>query len=178
MSKEVMYKNLEAGMYGNTLPMWRSVEEFEAATLRPWKSYGIRSLTPRGPFNAFVRYADVATVCAQRTDRYVISPMVDDIAHVTLWANVYEDESGLNVEYVQHPERGVSWREGMQNPSKMQGVAARLLLRHHLNESSMDDLDILLNTYPRHVVELSAIDRCLGTVPGRNAIVWEVRGDY
>ena len=178
MSKEVMYRNLEAGMYGNTLPMWRSVEEFESVALKPWKSYGIRSMTPRGTFNAFVKECDVKSVCYSRSDKYVISPMIDDIAHVTLWANVYEDEAGLNVEYVEHPERGVSWREGMQHPLKVSGVLARRLLRHHLNTAAMDDLDILINNYPRYVIELSAMDRCLGTVPGRNAIIWEVRGDY
>lgn len=177
-NKTDMYRLLSAGHLGNTLPMWGSVAEFEAVKLRPWKTYGIRSKKPRGVFNAFVPYDEVAEVCRKRADDYVISPMVDDIAIVTLWANVYENESGLNVEYVTHPERGVSWREGMQHPTHVVGINARMILKHHLNSASFDDLEILLGQYRGHVVELSALDRCIGTVSGRNAVIWEVRGNY
>lgn len=55
------------------------------------------------------------------------------------------------------------------------GSAARVLLTKHLNPNSYDDMSVLCDRLPGHVVELSALDRFYGTVPHRNAIVWEVR---
>jgi len=50
-----------------------------------------------------------------------------------------------------------------------------MVLRKHLNPNSLDDLSTVLDRWPGHVVELSAVEGCFGTVPGRNGIVWEVR---
>jgi hypothetical protein len=52
---------------------------------------------------------------------------------------------------------------------------ASLLIREAMTPSSYDDWLMLIDRYPGHVLEVSIYDRCLGDVPGRNALVWEVR---
>jgi hypothetical protein len=87
---------------------------------------------------------------------------------------VRHDGPGLLCSGTVAPAPG-SWRRHMLAPKRWEGSAATVLLRTVLNENSYDDLIALLETYPGHVVELSALDVCFGTVPGRNAVTWEVR---
>jgi len=44
-----------------------------------------------------------------------------------------------------------------------------------MTPSSHDDWNELLERYPGHVLEVSIYDRCLGDLPNRNSLVWEVR---
>jgi len=62
-----------------------------------------------------------------------------------------------------------------QAPERASGLWADLLLRGAMTTASHDDWRGLLDRYPDHVLEVSVFDRCLGDLPGRNALVWEVR---
>lgn len=107
-----------------------------------------------------------------------ISPMVDSFTRVRLWADVWDSPTGLVVYGIEYPDTdaGLTWRNAMPTKGRHWfGTAAKMLLDRHLNENSRDDLRILLEQYPDHVVELSAIDACYGTEKHRNSIVWEVR---
>ncbi len=55
------------------------------------------------------------------------------------------------------------------------GLAADLMIREAMAPASYEDWRMLLDQYPNHVLEVSIFDRCLGDIPGRNALVWEVR---
>lgn len=55
------------------------------------------------------------------------------------------------------------------------GLLARLLVRQTMTTSSYEDWCGLIARYPGHVLEVSIYDRCLGDLPHRNALVWEVR---
>jgi hypothetical protein len=55
------------------------------------------------------------------------------------------------------------------------GLVARELVRLFMTPASHDDWLLLIDRYPGHVFEVSIYDRCLGDVPGRNALVWEIR---
>lgn len=55
------------------------------------------------------------------------------------------------------------------------GLAALLALRSGLTPSSAADLEALIDAYPYHVFEVSVYSGTLGDLPGRNAIVWEIR---
>lgn len=185
-SKGRMYDALASGRFGNTIPQWFSLAAWradpEAARYRTW---GVRTLTPGGPCAMYVPAEDVPGLVADfeaRGHRCNISVMVDAVCGVTLYADVYDSETGLIVYCVEDPGRGASWRKVMPEKGRQfAGIAARLVLQRHLNPSSLSDLWALFDRWPGHVVELSALDRCFGTVPGRNAVVWEVRsgaGDY
>lgn len=55
------------------------------------------------------------------------------------------------------------------------GLTANLMIREAMTPSSYEDWQVLLDQYPGHVLEVSIFGRCLGDIPGRNALVWEIR---
>lgn len=183
-SKREMYARLAAGEFGNTIPQFFSVADWLAAPdSRRFSLWGVRSartsMHPACRLNCPA--AEVPGYAAQHfPDGPNISMMVDAVAGVGAWLEVWDSPSGLVVEGVEHPDTagGWTWRNSMREPTRRRhwsGVAARLVLARHLNENSRADLAGLLDRFPDHVVELSALDRCIGSVPHRNGIVWEVR---
>lgn len=56
-----------------------------------------------------------------------------------------------------------------------EGLKAKLLLEHTLSGSSYSDLEALFETFPNSIVEFSSYDVPVGEIPGRNAVIWEVR---
>ena len=177
-NKADMYRRLSSGEFGNTVPQWFDLEQWEAESPR-YQWWGVRTLTPGGPCELNV-HRDWVPLWVARFERdgfrCNISPMVDRLSRVRMWANVWDSPTGLVLECILNPPHGASWRKLMPTNAKTySGITARSLLSATLNENSHDDLRILLEQYPDHVIEFSALDRCFGTVPGRNAVVWEVR---
>lgn len=177
-NKRDMYDALAAGRLGNTIPQYFSVADWlPDSTEYPY--WGVRTLTPGGPCSLHCHQDDVPRTAAgfiAAGHGINISAMVDMVATVTLWAEVVETTEGLYVGAVEYPTPGASWRAIMptaQRPCRR--TAAIQVLARHLNPNSLADLRALLSAYTEHVVELSALDRCFGTVPHRNAVIWEVR---
>lgn len=179
-TKRRMYELLAAGAFGNTLPQFFDVAAWEASPeYARYAVWGVRTLVPGGPCRLNCPRGEVRAT-AERPEFTAagvnISLMLDRVSAVTLWADVYDSEAGLIVYGIENPPRGGSWRKEMPSKGReYRGVAARLLLRRHLNPNSLADLDALRDRYPGHVYELSACEACVGTVLGRNAVLWEVR---
>lgn len=182
--KSTMYRMLAAGEFGNTIPQYFSVQQWVNsgdADLYDW--WGVRTLRPGGPCRLNCPTAEVAATAHGFGQPFNISLMVDRVATVTAWLEVWDSQTGLVVEGIEWPDvsAGWTWRNSMPDPAKRrkwEGVAARLVLARHLNENSRDDLWRVLEEFPDHVVEVSGLDRCVGRVPHRNGVVWEVRGGY
>lgn len=179
-TKGRMYDALARGDFGNTIRQWFDVDRWEASSdAARYPLWGVRTLTPGGPCRLNCPREEVRPTAEgfRAAGHGVnISLMIDAVTRVTLWADVFEAETGLMVYGIEHPPRGGSWRALMPGRGvQHKGLGARMLLSRHLNPSSLADLFALLDRYPGHVVELSACETCLGTVPGRNAVVWEVR---
>lgn len=191
-SKSQMYAMLAAGEFGNTIGQWldaqewyadHSVRNLERIDPRSPQWWGVRTMTPGGPCRLncpAVEVVGTALGYAAAGHRYQISMMADRVANVTAWLEVWDSPAGLVVEGIEYPRTPEwTWRNSMPDPAKRkrwEGTAARLVLARHLNENDRDDLAATLDRFPDHVVELSALDRCLGTVPHRRCVVWEVRG--
>lgn len=183
-SKAQMVTLLLNNQLGNTAPAWLSVEGWLDFLIRQphYNIWGVRSLTPGGPCVLNCQTAAVTAamdVIRNGGHKPYISLMIDGLVDVTAWLEVYESKNGLVVEGIEHPDTagGMNWRNSMNTSIRKTwaGTAAKMVLARHLNANSLDDLRLLLDTYPEHVIELSALDRCFGTVPHRNAICWEVR---
>jgi hypothetical protein len=181
LTKIDMYARLNAGEFGNTLPAWEDpndwwadVRELPGLDRRLW---GVRSKVANDPLTKL----NVPT--AEVFDRVgLISAGANITCMVKPWSPQLEcdvcrrpDGPGLTVSGNVGPIKPGSWREHMKTPKLWEGSRATVILGYHLNANSYDDLMILLEEYPDHVVELSALDHCFGTVPGRNAVIWEVR---
>lgn len=177
--KTQMYRMLAAGEFGNTIPQYFSVGEWQAGDAEKYPAWGVRTLTPGGPCRLNCPREEVeATAASFAPHRVNISCMVDRVAAVTLWADVWDSPSGLVVYGIESPktEEGWTWRNSMPTRGRhWEGTAARLLLARHLNANSVEDVREVFERFPGHVLEFSALDRCFGTVPHRNHVVWEVR---
>jgi len=179
-----MYARLAAGEFGCTIPQFFSVGEWTNhpdSERHAW--WGVRSLTPGGPCRLNCPTDEVVdTACRFLDDdhRINISMMVDKVATVTAWLELWDSPIGLVVEGIEWPDTsgGWTWRNSMPDPARRKqwrGTVAQLVLRRHLNENSYADVTELLERYPDHVIELSTLNRCLGTVEHRNHVVWEIR---
>ncbi|MCC7004419.1 hypothetical protein IT397_00665 [Candidatus Nomurabacteria bacterium] len=62
-----------------------------------------------------------------------------------------------------------------QSPQNLRNLEAQMMLRKLLWPTDYEELMGLLEQYPDHVVEFSGFDRCVGIVPNRRMIIWEVR---
>ena len=60
-------------------------------------------------------------------------------------------------------------------PFYLHGLSTRSVLKATLSPQSYNDLDLILNWWPDHVIEIGIFDYCLGKLPHRNALIWEVR---
>lgn len=177
-SKEQMYRLLARGAFGNTtqqyfdLDTWKASDEYRRCPM-----WGVRSLVAGGPCRLYCPREEVEeTVRKFGGVKFNVSIMVDTYAKVLLWADIWDSPSGLVVYGIEYPPQGGSWRALMPTQGKhYEGTAARMLLRRCLNENSYNDIEEVFNKWPGHVLELSACDRWLGVVPGRNHVVWELR---
>lgn len=60
-------------------------------------------------------------------------------------------------------------------PLHASGLRAVSLLRYYLDPSSYADLEVLFDTYPDSVIEMTTTVGNLGSTPNRNTVFWEVR---
>ncbi len=179
-NKREMYRRIVRGDFGNTLPRffswgdWIGSREFFRFPL-----WGVQHTSiPGFPGTRL----DVPTGDVERVieaggfgSDYCISPMVHQVGRVLWEGDVCEiPGAGLVCSGNSRPAPG-SWRSHMKAPRLWERSAARRLLAEVLNPNSAADLAALLELYPCHVVELSALDVCFGSCQGRNAVVWEVR---
>lgn len=176
-NKTQMYRELAAGAFGNTNPFYMSLAEWgRSLTAASPPLWGVRSVYSWDRrMRLDVPLAAVGELVGRwfPDGRVNLSPMVDRM--LTFRAEVFEDAHGLRV-YGVEGLRDVKWRQAMGAHSReWRGLAAKQLLRAHLNSNSLSDLGELLDLYPGHVMEFTALDRNYGTVPGRNAVIWEVR---
>lgn len=185
-SKQDMYKRLAAGEFGNTIEQWFDLSRWSALAPANIGWWGIRSQVPGGPCFLNVRREDVPDAVRRVESEgyaYNISMMIDKVVTVRLWAEVMRTAGGLYLYGVADPGEKfgptASWRREMPTAGREWfGSVAGEVLRTLLNSNSYEDLMILLDNYPDHVVEFSACEQCIGVVAGRNAVVWEVRGGY
>jgi hypothetical protein len=174
-SKDVMYRKLVAGEFGNTAPVYFSVDDWKQSPNNGVPLWGIRShISGDRRAKLDVPTAEVEDYCRLfGSDKFNITPMVDQWL---VWrGEVLDTTTGLEC-FGAFGLSHLKWRPVMlRHATTTTGVAARHLLRSVLNENSYDDLMTLFEQYPGHAVEFTALSRCFGIVPHRNSVVWEVR---
>ena len=92
---------------------------------------------------------------------------------------VLQGEVTLSTEHLSlfWADEKTTMRRALVHGRQWQGLRALALLRSRLFPSSWADLEALLELYPSSVIEFSAYRVPVGNLPGRNAVIWEVR-DY
>jgi hypothetical protein len=175
-NKQQMYALLRSGFLGNTTPSYYNLEEWRPNRHQS-QLWGLRSMIPNDPAGVLdLPTASVeAWVTANLKAGFSISPMVDQ--WLTFRGEVLDGPGGLTLCGL-FGLRDIKWRTAFaRHLMTWEGVLATSILQQVMNENSYSDLWDLIERYPNHVIEFTCLDRCYGTIPHRNAIVWEVR-DY
>lgn len=168
LTKQQNYRLWQSGAFGNKLRAWRTVEEWEAS------GFGglvvLRSLVPGGPCFYNLTPEQLKWHAMQLSQMMVneAAPDQDVILQGeydnALWGCFRYSTARFHM------------RDALREASQeTYGLRSDMLLRGAMTPSSYEDWRVLLDQYPKHVLEVSVYDRCLGDTPGRNALVWEVR---
>lgn len=164
------------GLFGNVIERHFTLDSWLPQSHR-FALWGVQTTrTPGGPCRLNCPTAEVEATFREFAPFVpVISPMISAVEQ-TRWAgDIWDGPTGLTLHGLLNPAIGFHWRREMLHPTEWRGTAARSLLRSVLNDNSYDDLNDLIERYPGHVYELSAFEKCVGTLAGRNHLVWEVR---
>jgi len=185
LSKLQNYHLWQGGEFGNKLRAWRTVEE--------WRSSGFAGMvvlrTVKGG-NGLCRYnlrpAEVGQVVQEWLAAGAVTPdqiMVNEAApdhDVILQGyylnDIYMVDGEVGWGYFDYSRMRAQMRDALASaPEVAQRLRSDLLLRLAMTPPSYEDWEKLIGRYPGHVLEVSIYDRCLGDIPGRNSLVWEVR---
>ena len=174
-TKSRMYNRIIQGKFGPTQRCWMSREEVEDSDYRG--EFSLRSMDVSHPIKLYhvpyeVLDETIAGLPPDQRNTQIIFYESPPEHRKTIQGELCRDPE-LYFEYtrVAKPMRFAFDEERLV----AKGLTAKILLQQHLLPSDYDDLMDLLDTYPGHVIEFSAFNCCVGTIPGRRMIVWEVR---
>lgn len=173
--KTQMYEMLRAGLFGNTLRTWDTEEAYLASGYRGRTS--LRCKQPGVTFRHGLSHDEVLVAYHQcfegcNPSEFVFCESAPDWA-VTIQGEVQRGWEGLTLTGSHDKSNN---REAMRNkPFQLYGLVAQITLQEFMDPASYDDVMELLELYPDHVVEFSTFSVSLGSIPGRNTVIWEVR---
>ena len=185
LTKRRNYELCASGAYGNRVRQWNSIEEWRASG---WmEPVAMRVALPGGgggPSKFGVLPEQVELVAYDWMHAGIprecikINEMADALR---ILQGEYRNDI---VEIDGQVHNGVFYytRETHPMPIALRkssattfGLRATLMIQQAMTPSSYADWQVLLERYPSHVLEVSIWENCIGDIPGRNAIVWEIR---
>lgn len=185
LTKRRNYELCHGGGYGNRVRQWASLDEWrssgysEPVAMRVAMSGGGGGPSAFGVSREDVdRTAKLWSLGGIPSECIRLSEMADGLRTLQgeYLNDVYEQDGETRWGAFLHTfETGPMPVALRASRSTTHGLRADLLLRCHMTPSSHADWCELLDRYPGHVLEVSIWENCLGDVPGRNAVVWEVR---
>lgn len=181
-TKRKNYELWTSGAYGNRLLSWHSVEDWRRGGFAGKVALRMLGFTGEGYCTYNLRPEDVELEyckwlrCGVLSDDIVVCEMAPDHRLVVVGEYHHDPLPDGSYRHFFHSRvrksMRIALREGGQIAS---GLVATAILRQAMTDRSWDDFGELVERYPGHVVEVSVYDHCLGDLPGRNALVWEVR---
>ena len=176
-SKGKFFRLYQEGVFGNKIRTWESFEDVQASGYADPVTIRYRGHGGGG----FCRYdvpvdkveEAISELVAEGADRssLVFNEWVTE-DRITLQGELARFVDGL---YMFYSLESVKMREAMSRGKEARNTKAKLLLETLLTGSSYADMEALLEMFPDHVIEFTAFDKCIGSIPGRNAVIWEVR---
>jgi hypothetical protein len=184
LTKRKNYELCHAGAYGNRVLQWASIEEWKASGYDKPVAMRVALQAGGGP-KAFHVPPDVVEYRARLwekmgipRERIRLSEMVDGVRLLQghYLNDVYVQDGEARWGYFRFTMKtGAMPLAFMEEDRNIWGLRADLLIRSVMTPSSYSDWRELLDRYPGHVLEFSVWESCLGDIPGRNAVVWEIR---
>ncbi len=161
-----------AGEFGNRAPSWNTIKEFKTAKYRGLVH--LRNRVAGGP-----TYYDLRPQAALEKWEWQANPKswycsaMAPTLKTLIQGEVQRGTAGIEFYY---STMALPMRQALAvSAQTAYGIKALSLLDISVNAISYEWLMLLLERYPDHVVEFSAYGCCWGTVPGYNAVYWEVR---
>jgi hypothetical protein len=187
LTKKQNYRLWQSGAFGNKLRAWRTVEEWRTSGFKG--KVALRTLLGGGGpciYDLDFCKVDFAINDWQHTlgiplEAIMINeaaPDADVVLQGEYLNDICQDEEGYALwSYFFYSTFHMHMRDALRVAhEETYGLRADLMLRNAMTPSSYDDWQILLDQYPGHVFEVSIYEHCLGDIPYRNALVWEIRG--
>jgi hypothetical protein len=181
-TKSASYRLYHGGEFGNKLRTWDSLVSvvssgFSGKIVMRYKGANGGAIYPRLGEHLNLNEAAAAVrswiAAGAREDQIAYNEAAPDAALIL------QGEVMLSVEHVSlfwSAER-TTMRRAMNRGRQWEGLRALALLKERLFPSSWEDVNLLLERFPTAVIEFSAYRHAVGNIPGRNAVIWEVR-DY
>lgn len=188
-NKEINNKLWNKGVLGNKLRSWNSYDELISSGYKGTVSirYLEASQGGGGRYRYEVPILEIQNVIKEWIDNSAIESkiffnesapdsclLIQGELMYDVVKNVNDNGTcGYNLFYCKIPGkmRDVLFKYG----SSAEGLYAKILLQHYMDAYSFEDICLLLEKYPGHVIEFSTYGINLGNIPGRNTIIWEVR---
>ena len=184
LSKVQNYTLWQSGAFGNKLRAWRSV--------RAWRASGfagkvvLRTLMEGGGPCAYgltpdevERFAAIWIKDGIPADKIMVNESAPDNSMILQgeYLNDIDTVDGtVGWGWFRYSRAKAQMRDALKEASEVsRSLRSDLLLRLAMTPSSYEDWLVLLERYPGHVLEISVYEHCVGDIPGRNALVWEVR---
>ena len=184
LNKRQNYGLWQGGAFGNKLRAWRTVDEWRDSgfagqvVLRTVQGGNgpCRYNLPPDEVESVVREWIVSGVASEQIMVNEAAPEQHVILQGEYLNDIYLVDGKIGWGYLRYSRKLAQMRDALAAaPEIAQRLRSDLLLKLAMTPSSYDDWNELINRYPGHVLEVSIYDRCLGDIPGRNSLVWEVR---
>ena len=173
----LLYQN---GFFGNQPKTWNSYEEIIKSgykgnvTIRTKERIaGVATTKYNVRPEDIEKEIDYITQQGLRIDKITFNESMPDNV-LLIQGELTRTEEGLYFNYSTEKTQMNTALRG-ENSKIATGLTAKMLLKTNLTPESYEDLEKLLDTFPNDIIEISAWDKNIGNIPGRNAIVWEVR---
>lgn len=176
LSKKDFVRRYAAGEFGNASPTWNEIREFTASRYNGLVH--LRNRVAGGPTWYDISSDEAETAWYKLLEKGVKPQDLYISAMAPTAKTLFQGEvqQGINHLDLYYTTVAKPMREALKSESEqVSGIVATSLLRRYLCPNSYDWLQILLDRYPGHVVELSTYSVEWGTLPGFNTVFWEVR---
>ena len=181
-SKKQNYALWQNGFFGNKLRAWRSFDEWKKSGFNGNVALRVLGQTGAGYCSYDNQPEDVEEAInsfvslGYRFEDVMINEMAP--SYELILQGEYSNEFLLSHGrgYFLYSFSKNHMRDALKYDSKVAvGLMADLLIKNSMTPSSHDDWLLLIDRYPEHVFEVSIFEKCLGDIPGRNTLVWEIR---
>jgi len=178
-TKKECYSLYESGFFGNKVRTWNSYENILKSgyngkvSIRSKGKISWKTIFAVDFGDVFDIILDLRKKGIEERDLSFLETPPDN--RLLFQGEIMFSEKGLYFYYSDlKAPMGVALRK---NNRIVFGLGAVCLLRNNLWPSSFDHIMELLELFPNDVIEFSCYDCCVGEIPGRNVVIWEVR-DY
>ena len=177
-TKVQMYDLLKVGAFGNRFRIWDTEEEFKAAVDAGFDwLVGVRIVgVPGLPYYHHKTYDEAVEIGQRLKAKYGYPVRYYEASpdpFITIQGEFVEADMGPMLEWstVKTHMRAAFAAERLM----AFGPQARLVLKRVLSEGSYEDFLALGELFPNATIEFTAYEIFVGDIPGRNAVIWEVR---